>query len=274
MSSLTNVKSYWEKVGLSNIDEQYKDHWLHVDGSPVSDRMYGEVANFVIQHLGDLSGRLLEVGCGTGRILEKLNLSGCTDLHGIDFSSAQIHLSCARNPDVRFSVGDFFEYTDEFLDFSFDLIYLHSDTQYFPSEDYFDEFIARAVERLNPGGKILLIDVPIDWYKNEMIAYRWEDRRYKKMKSFLPAALLAGVRSLRRARLVREVIGGTAIEYRAFNGLYASLEKIYSLCDKYNFSLDMIYQSFTAKPVKYRKYRPFFILSNLARYHFAEASEQ
>lgn len=262
MDNFDKVRKYWDKLASANINVEFKDHWLNGDGTPVDAKMYVEVANFVLKHARDSKNQILEIGCGTGRILNELIVRGCENLTGIDFSEAQIDICKQRKLNCDLRVGDFFQFRSEFSEKSFDLIFLHSVTQYFPSSDYFEKFLYSVVEALKPGGKILLIDVPISWYKEEMISYSRKDRFIQLIKNKIPEHIINKIKSLRPDRLVKERIGNAYIEYEAFNGYYVDPATIDSICREHNLELEMLYQPFREKPVNFRKFRPIFILSD------------
>ena len=262
MDDFEKVRVYWEKLGRANIDVEYKDHWLNDDGTPVDDAMYIEVANFVEKHVVDTNNEILEIGCGTGRILDSLIAKGFKNLTGIDFSTSQIDICKERELNCNLWSGDFLEFRREFSAKRFDLIFLHSVTQYFPSDDYFEMFLSAVFEALKPGGKILLIDVPIDWYKEEMISYTLKNKILKVIKNYLPSYIIEKLKLLRPVQHVKERIGNRYIEYVGFNGFYADPTKIYNICQVHNKRVEMIYQPFREKPVMYKKYRPIFILAD------------
>ena len=262
MDDFDKVRDYWEKLARANIGFEYKDHWLKADGTPVDDTMYTEVANFVGKHVVDTNSEILEIGCGTGRILDALLAQGFKHLTGIDFSTSQIDICKQRKLDCNLRVGDFLDFRSECSAKRFDLIFLHSVTQYFPSHNYFESFLTSVFEALKPGGKVLLIDVPISWYKEEMMSYTRKDKIAKVIKDVIPGYIIEKIKSLRSVRHVKERIGNVYIEYQAFNGFYVDPSTLDNICRAHGKQVEMIYQPFRAKPVNYKKFRPIFILSD------------
>lgn len=71
---LAPVRAYWNTIAAKAPDG-YRDHWVDTEGRPLSERLYGEVAEYVAAQLPQGIGpapAILEVGCGTGRILSAL----------------------------------------------------------------------------------------------------------------------------------------------------------------------------------------------------------
>ena len=262
MSDYTKIRDYWEKIALSNNSNDYKDHWLKSDGTPVNAQMYAEVARFVSRYTNNVNAEILEIGCGTGRILSEVMSHGYNSVTGIDFSAAQIDICKQRELNCNLWVGDLFDFRREFSSKRFDLIFLHSVTQYFPSAEYFEKFLTSALETLQPRGKILLIDVPISWYKDEMIASTPKDKIVKVIKDIVPSYFIEKVKSFRSVKYVKERIGDVYIEYEAFNGFYVEPIVIENICGAYDKQVEMIYQPFSEKPMIYKKFRPIFVISD------------
>ena len=195
MDDFDKVRDYWDKLASANIGFEYKDHWLKADGTPVDDKMYIEVGNFVGNHVVDTNHEILEIGCGTGRILDAQLAKGFNNLTGIDFSASQIDICKQRELDCKLYVGDVFDFRIEYSAKRFDMIFLHSVTQYFHSQNYFESFLTSVFEALKPGGKILLIDVPISWYKEEMMSYTRKDKIAKVIKDVIPDYIIEKIKS-------------------------------------------------------------------------------
>lgn len=142
MDELSNVKKYWDTLS-SSLPIDLKDHWIDADGSPLSTSMFFEIASYIESNLkkNEISKHVLEVGCGTGRILEELyKIDNNIALSGIDFSEKQIDEAKNKSTKINYFVGDIFDYCSSNHGKKFDLIFLHSVTQYFPNEHYFDNF--------------------------------------------------------------------------------------------------------------------------------------
>lgn len=267
---VNKARDYWDVVG-KNAPENCKDHWVDGSGNPLPDTLYQEVGAYVLKGLDGMREnnagprRVLEIGCGTGKILKALKaLRPGLDLSGIDFSQEQIRHASSTVPGAKFFKGDLEEFVAASVASpeeagAYDLIFLHSVIQYFPSAGYFEKFLAMCGGLLRRGGALYLIDTPIDWYYDQM---RGAPRQtaLTPVKNFIkkligyqpkvqPAPLTAG-----------ELLGGKQIEVPTFPGYWASPEMIQQFAEDQFEDFRFEYQLFKSKPVLYRKYRPSFLL--------------
>ena len=208
---------------------------------------------------------ILEVGCGTGRILENIRLANKgLILTGIDLSEGQIKTAKENNKSANLYVGDLCDYAKSFpnLNGKFDVIFLHSVTQYFPSQEYFEEFLTQAKNLLSDKGKLLLIDVPNTWYKDlvRLDGLKISRLLRHKIKEFLPSDIITFIKKIRKKRtLWVEKIGGKELKLSSFIGFYPDPEFCLNFGDKNFKKTTMLYQTFRTKPLMYRKFRPIFI---------------
>lgn len=158
MPELDKAKNYWDLISKA-APVKWKDHWVDEHGEPLDDALFDEIAEFVLAYIPEslTRPRILEVGCGTGRILGKMSgIRRGLDLWGIDFSDEQIKTAREQiGGRCNLFVGDLNEFnihTDLAGDNGFDLIFLHGVTQYFPSDSYLQEFIDTATSIIKPGG--------------------------------------------------------------------------------------------------------------------------
>lgn len=255
---LESVKVYWETLS-SAVSDQFKDHWVDDVGNPIEDRMFDEIADYIRKLLPNASGplKILEVGCGTGRVLEKLyEANHEIELYGLDFSSSQINAAQRRLEDkAKLFVGEVGDFLNalhmQTSDNNFDLIFTHGVTQYFPGDDYFETFLNTCYELLSEGGSVLLIDAPIDWYKELM--QKGSDSRLYTAKQFLKSII-----PYRKSK-IKERIGGVEFTTPVFEGYWISTE-IAERCAGANYEkLVMEFQPFKSKPISYRRFRPILI---------------
>ncbi|MDO8343830.1 MAG: class I SAM-dependent methyltransferase [Cellvibrio sp.] len=267
MGELDKVRSYWDVISKS-VPVEYKDHWVDEQGNPLDRALFDEIAVYVLKHLNNSAHRprILEVGCGTGRILESINtIRQDLDLWGIDFSSEQIETARHQLKDrCNLFVGDlkeFASHTGFAGDNGFDLIFLHSVTQYFPSDAYFKEFVDIATSAIKPGGSLLLLDCPVTWYLEQMRGTP-KSTVLTPLKNLIKSAI--GYKP--KVRLIpttaKETIGNEVIEVPIFSGYWIDPENIKQLCTRNFESFGMELQSFTHKPIAYKKYRPNFICAS------------
>lgn len=102
--------------------------------------------------------RILEVGCGTGMLLSQL-ANECAEYDAIDISEsalARLRPRLGQWPNVRLARAAAHEMNAVVRP---DLVLLNSVVQYFPSLDYLDAVIARAIDLTAPGGWIFVGDV-------------------------------------------------------------------------------------------------------------------
>jgi SAM-dependent methyltransferase len=102
---------------------------------------------------------ILEVGCGNGLLLEELQRRGYPRLTGTDYSEEMINKANEYCSGIDYRVLDSKALNLEFENDSFDLIYLHSVTQYFEGEDYFNVFLHSCLDLLNNNGCLYIGDV-------------------------------------------------------------------------------------------------------------------
>lgn len=262
---LAPVRAYWNTVATKAPDG-CRDHWVDAEGRPLPECLYAEVADYVAAQLPQEIGSsptILEVGCGTGRILSELQskLPGAR-LWGIDVAEEQIREAKIRVKSAILASQDLHQFSSDRglqMRAGYDLIFAHSVTQYFPSAEYFSVFLDEAAALLRPGGSLCLVDVPVTWY-------------YEQMRGQPPHTLLTPLKNLVKRLIgykprlqpdvttVVEVLHGEEIEVPVFRGFWAEPEMIQKFSEV-NFSeFRMEYQLFPSKPVGYRKYRPIFVM--------------
>ena len=128
-----------------------------------------DVARWVdhtVERLRELHpGRVLEIGCGTGSLLEKL-APHCASYYGTDISNAALENLRGRLehraqalPPITLERRD----AEDFRGIaagSFDTVILNSVVEYLPSVEYLLRVLEGAVRAVAPGGTVFLGDVP------------------------------------------------------------------------------------------------------------------
>lgn len=112
-------------------------------------RLRGARVLDLIDGLGLDGPHILEVGCGTGWLSEKLVELG--DVTGIDLSPAAIALAEARNTGARLVAGDFYEH--DFGGMQFDVCVCMETLFYVPDQP---RFVERLAEHTRDGGYLVL----------------------------------------------------------------------------------------------------------------------
>ena len=108
---------------------------------------------------------VLDVGCGTGTILECIGKSKKIHGYGLDVSESMIAVAREKNPDYSFVTGDsaLLPYADESMDVIMACMAYH----HFPEQE---KFRHEAWRVLKPGGSLYICDprfpAPVRWTLN------------------------------------------------------------------------------------------------------------
>ncbi|MFM9435110.1 amino acid adenylation domain-containing protein/thioester reductase-like protein [Janthinobacterium sp. CG_23.3] len=133
-------------------------------GLPIADAEMREwVDNTVARIAGLRPVRLMEIGCGTGLLLNKLAPS-CDYYLGTDFSREALHHTqrMLEASPVRAHIELLHQPAHDFRKLegkSFDTVVLNSVIQYFPNLDYLLDVLKNAVDAVAAGGQIFIGDV-------------------------------------------------------------------------------------------------------------------
>lgn len=116
--------------------------------------------SFVSRVLAYAPRRVLEIGCGSGMILQRC-APACEEYWATDFSERALRVTADASrhlPHVRLldrRADDFSGIPSGY----FDLVVMNSVVQYFPGAPYFDAVLSDACRALRPGGVVLLGDI-------------------------------------------------------------------------------------------------------------------
>lgn len=131
------------------------------DGEPIPDRTMSAWRDDVGRRLADLEPRrVLEVGCGTGLLIEPILTAGAESYLGLDPVAAvveRLNQRYAQDPRMRLREG-----TAAILgnnDTGFDTIVVHSVIQYLPGGRALVSLLRDLLGRLVPGGSLWVGDV-------------------------------------------------------------------------------------------------------------------
>lgn len=144
------VNRWTEETGGSRgpaYDKAFRD--LAASGADV----HGEAA-FVDRLLGrppGLVARILDAGCGTGRVARELARRGF-DVVGVDSDTSMLDVARTEAPELRWVSGDLVELD---LDERFDVLLLAGNVMVFLAPGTEQEVLCRAAAHLAPGGRLV-----------------------------------------------------------------------------------------------------------------------
>ncbi len=143
--------------------------------NPVHQRLYfpyEEAAKII-------NGKVLELGCGWGRGVEKL-IRACDHFTGLDKNEPLIRALQEKYPDHYFNTADL-PYLNEFADNTFDYVVTFQVIEHIHDDH---KFLQEAHRVLKPGGKILLTTVNKDY---SLSRNPWHIREYrtKELKTLM-----------------------------------------------------------------------------------------
>lgn len=141
LDRLDSVIAGW--AGVDNLDAQVNE-WIDI----------------TVERIGSYdTGRILEIGCGTGQILSRL-AADAESYWGADISKVAIEALGKNHPLPQVKL--LHRPADDFSDIPegyFDTVIINSVAQYFPSAEYLVKVLEGASRVLKPGGRIFLGDI-------------------------------------------------------------------------------------------------------------------
>lgn len=154
-----------DKPAGQEIQEQQYDvpyHWFFSDEEYRGRKYFGYIRSAIqaAQQSGiDITtARILDAGCGDGRMIRELYEHGATEVSGLDYSEAALRFARAFLPNTTLYVGDFTEATSLQEAGQFDTIFLIETLEHIPVKDV-DTVVKNLQTMLKPGG-VLVITVP------------------------------------------------------------------------------------------------------------------
>lgn len=121
----------------------------------LSERFYRNLINSII--IND-NYSVLDVGCGTGTILNRLSSKSKINGFGIDVSDQMLDEARKKCPEMMFQVGD--SSSLPFDDDSFDIVTVCMAYHHFPNQE---KFRHEAFRVLKPSGKLYICDPCFPW---------------------------------------------------------------------------------------------------------------
>ena len=172
---------YWNKLAL--VGQSRFEQVGMPDANEATIRSIVDEMFYYIPDLGPESS-ILEVGCGNGLLLEELQRRGYARLTGTDFSEEMIAKAKEYCRGIDFRALDSSALNREFERGSFDLIYLHSVTQYFEDQDYFNQFLESSLDLLSKNGCLYIGDV-FNGYVQDYLVQGSRNSRLSRIKRLL-----------------------------------------------------------------------------------------
>lgn len=157
MSSRKNQKAYWNKVADS------KEFLTPFNSTEFS-------------ALVPKSARILDVGCGYGRILAELQEYGYSNLSGLDFSTEMIAKGKRLNPSFNLKVQE--QAALDLSDNSVDAVILFAVLTSIISDDEQKFLIAEIARVLKPGGIVYINDFTINNDERNITRYNQYADKY------------------------------------------------------------------------------------------------
>jgi SAM-dependent methyltransferase len=159
------------------------DRQLHYWDTEGTRKVFGHPLNFerVSQWLSRES-RILDFGCGYGRLLGELFKVGYRNLVGFDFSPAMIAAARARFPEIEFSVLESSEI--RLPQESVDCALLFSVLTCVPTDDGQQALVAELHRVLRPGGLLYISDLWLQSDERNLTRYARDEAKYGKYGVF------------------------------------------------------------------------------------------
>lgn len=144
------MSSRWQQSDRPR-GEDYDKRWQHLAASGAS--VHGE-ADLIEALLRETGGtRVLDAGCGTGRVAIELASRGF-EVAGLDADPSMLDAARAKAPQLRWIEADLVD-TDAHLDGTFDVVALPGNVMIFLDRGTEAAVVAALARRLIPGGLLV-----------------------------------------------------------------------------------------------------------------------
>ncbi|KJY43340.1 methyltransferase type 11 [Streptomyces sp. NRRL B-1568] len=117
-----------------------------------------------------LNARVLDYGCGYGRLLAELDALGHADVQGVEPSAALVARCRKENPGLRITRAESLPLP--FTDASFDAALLFAVLTSVPQEEERERAVAELARLVRPGGVLYVSDVPLQTDEASIERYR------------------------------------------------------------------------------------------------------
>ncbi|MFH8986234.1 class I SAM-dependent methyltransferase [Streptomyces varsoviensis] len=148
------TRAYWETTGAAHTFTHPLDPELLAAHLPVE-------------------GRILDYGCGYGRLVLELTERGYRDVRGVDPSAALVARGLADHPELRLT--RLRELPLPFADASFDAALLFAVLTSDPDPVAQESAVAELARLVRPGGVVYVSDVPLQTDERSRARYRAQE---------------------------------------------------------------------------------------------------
>jgi SAM-dependent methyltransferase len=152
----------------------------HISGKQddVKIQVFKKYINQIAKRVEVFNGNLLEIGCGSGAIL---NFFLKMKLYGADYSQPLLKICKKTFPKGKFKLKEAnkINYKKNF----FDTIIMFSCVQYFPNMKYFDKVLNKITFSLKPEGKLFIGEICDKKMLSKFIQYRKKQLGLKQYNS-------------------------------------------------------------------------------------------
>lgn len=153
-------KNIYNQLYIANENNKYAGWVSSYNNEPYSETVMNEWLDNTLYRINKLMPkRILEIGCGSGLLIDKL-IDNCDEYSAIDISQFAVEWLLKKHNIDKFSayVADAYNLPNQIMQKNYDLIILNSTVQYFPSIFYF----LKVIEKLLPlvtSGHIFIGDI-------------------------------------------------------------------------------------------------------------------
>lgn len=116
---------------------------------------YDDGVQLTLKYLTNKDNKILEAGCGSGRVVKYLNDLGYKNVYGVELNDEIVHIQNIRYPDLKIYQGNIVKLS--FPDNSFDMIVSFGVIEHFPSGP--EEPLQSIFRILKPNG-VAVVTVP------------------------------------------------------------------------------------------------------------------
>jgi 2-polyprenyl-3-methyl-5-hydroxy-6-metoxy-1,4-benzoquinol methylase len=137
------------------VEDLYADYFS-MRAVNVVDPVLPGIPSYLLRVLASRQARILDIGCGTGRLLSALKLGGFQDLHGVDISDQAVEICRNKGLPVQ-HIGSIQEIRPTAVGDRFDLVILSHVLEHIPKEGAIPTLRHIRQEVLSKDGNLVVI---------------------------------------------------------------------------------------------------------------------